>query len=341
MENSEMVTKIKGHVANYFTIKEYYTSKNTLNFVIYDYDKYLFEKLVSDLDSEGYVPFLKEKDNSFEITIFEKKKHGKSNINFNIALFIVTIITTIFAGYIFSGGKIIDGVAFSIAIMSIIGGHETAHYLAAKKHGVKATLPYFIPAPTLIGTFGAVINVKSPIPNKNALFDLGVSGPLVGIIITIPILIIGIYLSNLAPMQKETIVFMPSLLMALIANLIFPQVPEGYMINIHPIAFAGWVGIIITMLNLMPVAFLDGGHISRSIFSEKIHRYISYLGIVVTFLLGWIPMGILMIVILFWSKKHPGALDHVTKLTRGRKILAVITLLVFIMCLSPIPLTSL
>jgi len=341
VENSGFLRIIKEHVSNYFNIKEYYMDEKSFYFTIYNYDPVYFENLVGELDNIGFVPFLKEKDNFYQITIFEKRKHRKSNKNINIALFIITIITTIFAGYVFGGGKIIDGVAFSIAIMSIIGGHETAHYLAAKKHGVKATLPYFIPAPTLIGTFGAVINVKSPIPTKNALFDLGVSGPLAGIVITIPVLIIGIYLSNLVPMQKDTIVFMPSILMGLIANLIYPTVPSGYMVNLHPVAFAGWVGIVITMLNLMPVAFLDGGHISRSIFSEKIHKYISYLGIVVTFLLGWIPMAILMIIILFWTKKHPGALDHVTKLTRGRKILAVLTLIVFIICLSPIPLTSL
>lgn len=341
MKNSGFLQIIKENVSHYFSVKDYYIDERSYYFTVYNYDPISFENLVDKLDEIGFVPFLKEKGNLYEINIFEKRKHGKSNKNINIALFIATIITTVFAGYVFGGGKIIDGVAFSIAIMSIIGGHEIAHYLAAKKHGVKSTLPYFIPAPTLIGTFGAVINVKSPIPNRNALFDLGVSGPLVGIIITIPVLIIGIYLSKLVPMQKETIVFMPSILMGLIANLIYPNVPSGYMVNLHPVAFAGWVGIVINMLNLMPVAFLDGGHISRSIFSDKIHKYISYVGIMLTFILGWIPMGILMIIILFWSKKHPGALDHVTRLTRGRKILAVLTLIVFIICLSPIPLTSL
>lgn len=341
MENFGLLNIIKEHISNYFTVKDYYMDDKSFYFTIYNYDPKSFENLVDELDKMGYVPFLKEKGNFYEINVFKKRKHGKSNTNINIALLIVTIITTVFAGYFFGGGKLIDGIAFSIAIMSIIGGHETAHYLAAKKHGVKATLPYFIPAPTLIGTFGAVINVKSPIPNKNALFDLGVSGPLVGIVITIPVFIIGIYLSTLVPMQKDTIVFMPSILMGLIANFIFPEVPYGYMVSLHPVAFAGWVGIVITMLNLMPVAFLDGGHISRSLFSEKVHRYISYVGIAVTFLLGWIPMGVLMIIIMFWSKKHPGALDHVTKLTKRRKILAVVTLIVFILCLSPIPLTSL
>jgi membrane-associated protease RseP (regulator of RpoE activity) len=206
---------------------------------------------------------------------------------------------------------------------------------------VEATLPYFIPAPTLIGTFGAVISVKSHIPTRNALFDLGVSGPLAGIIITIPVLLIGIHYSTIAPINSGSVIFTPPLLMSITSYFVAPSVPNEYMLQMNPVAFAGWVGVVITMLNLMPVAFLDGGHISRSLFNEKIHKIMSFAGIVITMALGWIPMAILMAVIMVMTKRHPGALDNVSRISKNRKILSLGLIVVFILCLAPLPLTGL
>jgi membrane-associated protease RseP (regulator of RpoE activity) len=118
----------------------------------------------------------------------------------------------------------------------------------------------------------------------------------------------------------------------------FPSVPEGYGVMLHPVAFAAWVGIVVTMLNLMPVGVLDGGHISRSLFKEKIHYYISIVGVIVTLFIGWYLMAILMAVFLFFvSKRHPGALDNVSKISKNRKIIAIIVIIIFILCLSPMP----
>ncbi|MBI5680020.1 MAG: site-2 protease family protein [Methanobacterium sp.] len=285
----------------------------------------------------GYLPFVDEYEGDYKINIVNKPEPGESKIHFNIILFLVTIVTTISAGYLFQG-SIIDGIAFSIAIMAIIGTHESAHFFAARKHGIKATLPYFIPAPTLIGTFGAVINVKSAIPTKNALFDLGVSGPIAGFLVAIPVLIVGFYLSHVAPFQTGSMNFYPPLIMQVLMLFTTPQIPAGYELYVHPVAFAGWVGIIITMLNLMPVAFLDGGHISRALFNEKIHQYVSIAGIIVTVVLGWYFMAILMAVFfLLVSKRHPGALDNVSKITKTRKIAAILVFIIFILCLSPAP----
>lgn len=331
---------IEDHVSKYFNIKSVHVEKKALYFIVWDYDRDKFVKLVDDLDKIGYLPFIDDYEGSYKINIINKPKQKKSKIHINIILFIVTIISTIFAWSYYNKGSLIEGIEFSIALLAIIGAHETAHYFAARKHGVKATLPYFIPAPTLIGTFGAVINVKSAIPNKNALFDLGVSGPIAGIIVTLPVLIIGLYLSITAPMQSGTPLFIPSPLMYIAIQFISSPAPEGYGIMINPFLFAAWVGIIVTMLNLMPVAFLDGGHISRSLFSEKMHKYLSIAGMIVTFLLGWIPMAILMGVILFMSKRHPGALDNVSKLSKNRKIFSVVMIIILILCLSPIPITQ-
>ncbi len=333
----EVTSIIESKVASYFLIKNIHKEEKEFYFIVYDYSREKFLQLSGELDKMGYLPFIEEYENDYRIKIATKPDRGESRIHINVVLFLVTIVSTITAGYLFEG-SIVDGVAFCIAIMAIIGTHETAHYFAAKKHDVKATLPYFIPAPTLIGTFGAVINVKSAIPNKNALFDLGVSGPIAGILVTIPVLIIGFSLSHVAPLQPGAMTFYPPLLMQIIMSFTAPQIPTGYDVYMHPVAFAGWVGIIITMLNLMPVAVLDGGHISRSLFNQRIHYYVSIAGILVTIILGWYVMAALMAVfVIFIARKHPGALDNVTKITTKRKVIAILAGVIFVLCLSPMP----
>lgn len=333
MDNIQLIQE---HISRYFTIKNFSTDPENPYFILENYDADRFAKLTKDLEEIGYVPWINESLGNFYLKLAKLPQVKSSKHHINIIFFIVTIITTFIAGYLFKN-SVIDGLAFSASIMAIIGTHETAHYLAARKYGVKASLPYFIPAPPIIGTFGAVINVKSPIPNKNALFDLGFSGPLAGLIITIPVLIIGIYLSAVVPLQNGSMLFYPPIIMSIIAYFAAPPVPDGYMLSIHPVAFAGWVGVVVTMLNLMPVAFLDGGHISRSIFKQNIHKFLSFIGIVVTLILGWIPMAILMAIIMYLSKEHPGALDNVTNLSRNRKILSIVMAVVLILCLAPAP----
>lgn len=328
---------IESYISRYFEVVGFYSTPEGSFFTVsqYNYDK--FSRLIQDLDEIGYVPFMERYEDKYRIGIAEKKEAGESRIHINVILFIATIATTIYAGYNVAGGSLFDGVAFAVALLGILGVHETAHFFAARKHKVKSTLPYFVPAPTLIGTFGAVINVKSPIPDRNSLFDLGFSGPLAGILVAIPVLVIGIYLSKISPIVTGSMIFTPPPLMSIIMYFLTPQIPAGYELQIHPIAFAGWVGIIVTLLNLMPVAFLDGGHIVRSLFNEKIHRIISVLGVFVTLALGWIPMALLMMFIMILNRRHPGALDDVSKLTGRRKILAVLMLVIFILCLSPVP----
>lgn len=335
MENSQIFEE---YISRYFTIKNFSSNPADPYFILEDYDAEKFAFLTEDMGKIGYMPRIEKHGEDYRLKIADKRPTKKSRYHINILLFIATVATTIYAGYIFGGGSLLDGIAFSVAIMAIIGTHETAHYFAARKYGVEATLPYFIPAPTLIGTFGAVINVKSPIPTRNALFDLGASGPLAGLIITIPVLFIGIYFSTIVPIKPGSIIFTPPLLMSIIGYFAAPAVPNGYMLQIHAVAFAGWVGVVVTMLNLMPVAFLDGGHISRSIFEDKMHRIVSFIGIVITMALGWIPMAVLMAIIMVMAKGHPGAMDNVSNLSKSRKILSGVLVVVFILCLAPIPL---
>jgi membrane-associated protease RseP (regulator of RpoE activity) len=328
---------IREHISEYFDVGGFQTTPEGSFFVVNDYNHDKFSNLIKDLDVLGYIPFIGRYAGSYRIGIAERPEVGESRIHLNVILFIATIATTIFAGYTFAGHNLIDGIAFAIALLGILGIHETAHYYAARKHEVKSTLPYFIPAPTLIGTFGAVINVKSPIPDKNSLFDLGFSGPIAGILVAIPVLIIGIHLSTIVPIASQTVTLSNPPIISILIYLMLPPIPAGYALQIHPLVFAGWVGILVTLLNLMPVAFLDGGHIVRSLFTEKIHRLISIIGTLVTLVLGWYPMAVLMMLILVLNKKHPGALDDVSKLTLWRKGMAVVMLIIFILCLSQAP----
>jgi membrane-associated protease RseP (regulator of RpoE activity) len=323
-------------VGKYFPILEFVDDEEASYFLVGGYSTGQFSALVEELGPVGYLPFINPDGLYYRIRLAQKPEETKSRIYINLILFLATLGTTLAAGYLL-GNSWLAAVGFATALLAIIGTHETAHFIYARKHGVKATLPYFIPAPTIIGTFGAVINVKSPIPDRNALFDLGLSGPLAGILVTVPVLMIGLSMSTVMVQSTGAILFTPPLLMDIIASFTAPAVSSGQMIFLHPVAFAGWVGVVVAMLNLMPVAFLDGGHISRSIFSVKIHSIISILAVVVTVLLGWIPMAILMLLILFKSKTHPGAMDNVAPITRGRKIMAIMALILLILCLSPVP----
>jgi membrane-associated protease RseP (regulator of RpoE activity) len=337
MEDSHLVEEL---ISQNFSIIGSYTNDKARYFEVRDYYQDKFADLVRELDLEGYVPFISPHEDYYKISIAKKPESGESRIHINVILFLLTLVSTIFAGYIL-GGNIWKAMAFSVALLAIIGTHETAHFLVARKNGVKATLPYFIPAPTIIGTFGAVINIKSPIPTLNSLFDLGYSGPLAGILVAIPVLLIGLHFSTPATNQGVSLIFTPPLLMTALSYLVAPNVTPNQVLLLHPVAFAGWVGILVTMLNLMPVAFLDGGHISRSLFNQRVHRIISIVGILITIALGWFLMAILMIYIFLKSKSHPGALDNVAPVTKGRKIMAVLMLVIFILCLSPFPFTQL
>lgn len=326
---------IEALISQYFPIIRSHTNDEDIYFEVSDYDPDKFADLVRELDSNGYTPFISSYESNYKIKIAQKPESGESRQHINVILFLLTVATTIFAGYIL-GGNIWKAMAFAVALLAIIGTHETAHYLTARRYGVKATLPYFIPAPTIIGTLGAVINIKSPIPTRNSLFDLGYSGPLAGILVAIPVLLIGLHFSTPAINQGASLMFFSPLIMTVLSYLVAPNTAPDQVLLLHPVAFAGWVGILVTMLNLMPVAFLDGGHISRSLFSQKTHRKLSIVGIVITIALGWFVMAILMIY--FFKRVHPGALDNVAPVTKGRKIIAMIMLIIFILCLSPIPL---
>lgn len=266
----------------------------------------------------------------------------------HIILFLLTVITTLGAGAVWEGidifkepKRIIEGWPFSLALLSILLSHEFSHYIASRVHRTKATLPYFIPAPTAIGTFGAIIRMKSPITTRRALIDIGAAGPVAGFIMSIAATIVGLNLSEIAKADDiKGIGFGTSLIFLILTRLILGDIQDGYAVLLHPVAIAGWIGFLVTSLNLLPIGQLDGGHITYALFGRG-HRYISMvvmsilliLGIVAWY--GWFLWAGLLFII---GIKHPPVLLWEENLNTRRKITGIVSMLIFILCFIPSPL---
>jgi len=237
--------------------------------------------------------------------------------------------------------KLYKGLPFSLTLMLILLCHELAHYIASTKNGVEATLPYFIPAPTVFGTLGAFIKMKSPITTRNALMDIGASGPIAGFVMSVFACAIGLSLSKVVPVAKVTdeIVFGPSLLFYGMAKLFLGSIPPDSGIAMNPIAFAGWIGFFVTSLNLIPVGQLDGGHIAYALLGER-HGKISKILIGVLVVMGvlvyegWIVWAVLLIMLGF---RHPPIVYSDIPLDHKRKIVGWLALAIFVVTFTPIP----
>jgi membrane-associated protease RseP (regulator of RpoE activity) len=234
------------------------------------------------------------------------------------------------------------GFPFAISLMAILLAHELGHYFACRHHGIRASYPYFIPAPTLIGTLGAFILMRSPIRSRRALFDVGASGPLVGFLVALPILIYGVVHSRVVPSLTSAdadIVFGAPLALRLLAQKFFPGA-DPLTVLLHPVGRAAWVGLFATALNLLPAGQLDGGHILRS-FSPRLHRWVGWLVPAILVALGsfhwrvwWVWAGVLLAL---GFLRIPPVYDQ-RPLDQRRAALAVVTLLVMILCFMPVPL---
>ena len=260
----------------------------------------------------------------------------------NWVLFFATIATTFVTGYMLSPGVIdpfLGGASFTVTMLAVLGTHEMGHKLTANKKGMAATPPYFIPGPPPFGTFGAVIMQKSLPPNKDALFDVGADGPISGFVIAVIASIVGLTLVIPAPTVPGTSYIQTPLLWFLLMPFlqglgVMPVPGAGEDLLLHPVAFAGWVGIVVTMLNLLPAAMLDGGHVARSLAGEKMRLGLSAVSILYLFLVGFYPMGIL---VLFMSLyKHPGPLDDVSPLSTSRKLATLGLVAIFVLCIFPV-----
>lgn len=236
-------------------------------------------------------------------------------------------------------GELALGLPFSLTLLTILLAHEFGHYLACTFYGIDASLPYFLPAPTLTGTFGAFIRIRSAIYTKRMLFDIGIAGPLAGFVFLMPALGVGLAFSKVIPgfAHQGTIHFGVPALERLLAWAVFPGINPGD-IYLHPVGRAAWIGILATALNLLPIGQLDGGHILYAMAGDK-HKTISKLAIACLIPLGifywWV--WLFWAVILFWlGRRHPAILDE-TDIGPGRRKLGWVALAVFLLCFTFAP----
>ena len=322
-----------------------------------------FDSLRLTLSKKGYIPMLRYERGEHIIYILQKPKRKEKPVWVNYLLLILTISMTIITGSILHIGffdiyakdlnimEIFEpvnlfygAILFSLPLMSILIIHEMGHYFVSKKHGISTSLPFFLPIPPIfpnfnIGTMGALISSRDPMPNKKALFDIGLSGPVAGFLVAIPVTIIGIATSEVVPVSEvasgEPILGSSLLFMIITQNI--HTIPTDSVLILSPIAFAGWVGLFITALNLLPAGQLDGGHIFRAVFGEK-QKYASWIAVIFLILIGlWL---FAFIIIFMLGAKHPPPLDDDTELDIKRKLLFIVALAILVLCFIINPIST-
>jgi membrane-associated protease RseP (regulator of RpoE activity) len=301
----------------------------------------------------GYTPFLQADSGLTWVRALPfVDVHVPSKPRTNIILFVLTVLSTLVAG---SGAffafnplteprRILDGVPFAFTLLAILGTHEFGHYFTARAYGASVSLPYFIPAPPpfLFGTLGAIIRMRSPARDRNSLFDIAAAGPLAGLVVALPALWIGLGWSKVAALPAGgSVIFGDSLLMRFMTWLAFGHLPPGHDVFVHPVALAGWVGLFVTALNLIPVGQLDGGRIAYALFGAR-HRQVSiatFLGLIalgaITGSANWFVWAFLLFFVMGFQHQPP--LDDLSPLSPGRYAVGCFCLLLLILLIPPVP----
>ncbi len=347
----------------------------------------VFPRWLAELNRREYTPLLRPEPGGTEDQVALHVLAGvaasqPSNYWVNIILFIVTFISTLFVGMqssdsgaslnsvsdLFLPQNLIRGWPFATTLLGILAAHEFGHYFAARYHKVAVTLPYFLPMPLTFGTLGAFIRLKEPVPDRRKLFDIGVAGPLAGLILAVPLLFYGLSTSPMLvppppPPGQESVVEGNSILYYTAKVIIFgkplPNAVTGEDVLMNQVNFAAWIGLLVTALNLLPVGQLDGGHTVFALFGEKA-RYINRaaIGVLALCALASLPplqrlvpalesIGFqgwfLWLALIFFliGPYHPPALDDVTTLDRKRRWIGYLVILIFIVTFVPVPMRTL
>lgn len=333
-----------------------------------------FEELKRELRAEGLIPLLKYQGGEHAIYILRSPQRVKRGYKLNLVLFLLTVATTTLAGamqaYSYYGPQDLSEITqsealrqmvavpmlglgfltFALPLLLILGIHEMGHYVMTRRHGMEASLPFFIPVPPLgftpIGTFGAFIAMREPMPNKKALFDIGAAGPIAGFVIAVPVVLLGLYLTGyygvLASTSDSggTVIGTPLLFDALALPF---NIPDNVVL--HPTAFAGWVGLFVTAINMLPAGQLDGGHIASAMFGDRA-RYASYGAVAALFAVGIAPMFgfpgseswlFFAILIGLLGIRHPPTLNAVSSLDGTRMLIGWGTFVMGALCFTLIP----
>jgi len=248
-------------------------------------------------------------------------------------LFLLTFVSTLVVG----------GATYSLSILAILLAHELGHFTMCRRYGVPATWPYFLPFPNIFGTLGAMIMMRGRIPNRRVLFDIGIAGPLSGLAVAVPVTMLGLQASRLVPLEEvapNVLKLGDSLLFSLLTEIAVGPIPEGYELVLGPMAFAGWAGLFVTALNLLPIGQLDGGHVVFGMLGERsglIYKA-AFAGVILVTVLtrfpSWLIIGALAY---FLSRRHPLPTDPHTELDPARKAIGMGALLLFVMAFIPAP----
>ncbi|HMH53208.1 MAG TPA: site-2 protease family protein [Candidatus Acidoferrum sp.] len=301
----------------------------------------------------GYTPFLRVEGGEVVMQAVPlAETRGRPRVGVNVLLFLLTCLTTLIAG---SGAflsfdpfedpaRVLSGAPFAFTLLAILGVHEFGHYFTARHYRASVSLPYFIPAPPpfLFGTMGAIIRMRSPAKDRNSLFDIAAAGPLAGLVVAVPAILLGLEWSTVARVPAGGhIVFGDSLLMRFLIYLKFGPLAQGMDVFVHPVALAGWVGLFVTALNLFPVGQLDGGRIAYALFGRR-HRLVGIATFVALLLLGavtgaanWVVWAALLFFLVGFHHSPP--LDDVTPLTPVRWLVGVLCLLLLVLLIPPVP----
>jgi len=309
-----------------------------------------FDALRIELVPKDYIPTITQEKGETLVHVQRRPRPRFARTQVNLILLLVTVLTTTFFGGAwnwadYSGQPFLSaesiglgGLFFTLPLLTILGSHEMGHYLVAKRYKVQASLPFFLPSVPPLGTFGAFISMRDPIPNRRALLDIGVSGPLVGFAIAIPVTLAGLALSAASPASALTLAgeAQPSLLFRAL-SLFFP-LPDTLLTHPHPLAFAGWVGLFVTAINLLPAGQLDGGHVARALLGSR-QLYLSWAAILILFGLslfypGWFLFGFLIFIL---GVRHPPPLNDLTGLDARRKLIGIAAVAILIVTFVPQP----
>ena len=320
----------------------------------------VYTSLRERFNSLGYTPVMRREGQS-DIIVAQRGVISAARFNpwLNLVLLIATIFTTLLAGAGIAGVNVYPvlraawasgnfaavlpllyaGLPFAGTLLFILGVHEMGHYVAARRHGVQVTLPFFIPLPfiSLLGTLGAFIQLKSPVENRKALFDVGVAGPLAGFVVAVPLMALGILQSEVVRRTGVSSLG-SSLLVQAMVNTLLPHT-ANQAVSLSPMAFAAWVGLLITGLNLLPMGQLDGGHIAYAVLGRAARPLasVTFFALLVMGLTMWNGWLVWAFFAMITGLRHPQPLNDITPLDWGRRLLGLVTLLLFFLLITPRP----
>ncbi|MDW5562150.1 MAG: site-2 protease family protein [Methanomassiliicoccus sp.] len=352
------VEEIRSLVTKYFPVYEVTVNYDAIKLMVRADEATLgpkFEDLRKEMKTHQLIPFINYSKGEHAITVVRSPPARKGNMRINQVLLAITFITTTLSGtllwadyvgssdWLAADNILYGALFFALPLMTILGIHELSHYIASKRHGVDASLPYFIPSIPPFGTFGAFISMRDPMPNRKAMVDIGIAGPLGGLAVTIPVAIIGLYLTANGHAVSGAVsdAGMMAIFIQPLYQLLAVFVPLNDGMALHPTAFAAWVGFLVTAINLLPIGQLDGGHVARGLLGDRA-KYVGYatfffLALMTLFYDGWFLFAILVFLL---GLKHPAPLNDVTKIDKRSIVLGLAGLVVLAVTFVPQPMVT-